>query len=127
MLSSAELAGMRAAQEGAFWDTCVVLRPSGEVDSFGQPTGEPVPGDPLPCRFYPRGSREQRGMEQRLVVTDATLRLPLSATIEPQDLVRITHRYGEALIHLETFEVASDPAPMRGPTALTVELVKVKR
>lgn len=127
MLSSAELAAMRATQQTTFWDTCVVLRPSGALDSFGQPTGEPVPGDPMPCRFFPQGSREQRGMEQHLVTTDSTLRLPLSASVQPGDLVRITHRYGEALITPQTFEVASDPAPMRGPTAITVGLLKVTR
>ncbi len=127
MLNSAELMGIRTAQLESFWDTCVILVRSAVSDSYGQPIDTPVEGEPTPCRLYPRGSQELRQMEQRLVSTDAVLRLPLGTTIGSGDTVRITHRYGEALSASEIFEVASDPAPMRGPTAITVELRKVKR
>jgi hypothetical protein len=59
-------------------------------------------------------------------MTDATLRLPLGTTITPKDRVKVTYRYGVVLSVPEVFEVVSDPAPMRGPTAMTVYLRKVK-
>lgn len=127
--SAGELSGMRATQEGAMMDSCLVLAYSpGAPDSFGglsNPTY--TPGDPIPCGYNPTvksGNRESVLENKTVLGTNAELRLPVDTVIGPRDRVQITHRHGEALGSPITLEVAGPIK--RGPSGLVVDVKKVE-
>jgi hypothetical protein len=126
MLSSTDLAGMRSTQAASMWDTCRIVTHTETQDAAGQPVETWTPGSAIACRFAPGSSRERRGELQRPAISDATVYFPLGTTITSKDRIQVTARYGTALSTAETWQVASDPPPVSGPTALRVELLKVK-
>jgi hypothetical protein len=127
--TSAELAGMRAANEAAMMDSCLVLVYSTDAtDDYGIPVPTYTAGEPVPCgldNLAGRGYRSSREVmiDSQVVILDARLRLPVGTTIKAADRVQITHRFGEALANSVTYDVIGDP--MRGPSGLQVNLKAV--
>jgi hypothetical protein len=118
--STAELSGMQAAQEEAMQDTCVLLTWfSGSQNAFGEQVETWTPGDPLACGYNPQGGREVAGADAAPILTDATVRLPISTEVDRKDRLQITHRFGVAITP-ETFEIIGEPR--RGPSGLLLDL-----
>lgn len=118
MLSANDLAAMRAVQETAMMDTCVVLtRKETSVNSFGLPDVRYVEGEAIACGFNPKNTKNVL-VGTNLAVTDGEFRLPLGTTISANDRIRLTHRYGSALASAQTYDVVGEP--IQGPSAVVV-------
>jgi hypothetical protein len=115
-----ELDGMRATQDSAMMDTCILgERVELSRDVYGMPVVGWSWGDPVICGLNPVKHVEiMDGTE--VVLTDAMLRLPIDTVITHVDRVQITHRYGEALIMPWVF--ACIGMPRRGPSGLLLNL-----
>lgn len=121
--STAELAGMQAAQEEGMMDTCVLQTWSSSAqDAFGQRREAWTDGDAIACGFNPKGGREVPGPEQAPILTDATVRLPIDTEVDRRDRVKVTHRFGALLATAQVFEIVQEPR--RGPSGLQLDLRK---
>lgn len=129
MLTSGELAAMRAVQGQALMDTCTLRTYAPGRNEFGEETPGWTERAGVPCgldvdtevRFS-----ERRRADGTVYVVAAVLRLSLSdgVGLRPQDMVVITHRNGEALNPVLTYGV--DGPVRRGPTGCLVALVEVR-
>src|SRR5690606_35182941 len=120
MFSADELQGMRDTQETHMMDTCVLLtRTTDTLDEYNRPAVSYAESNPVPCGFDPTAAKEVMDNAQ-VAVTDARLRLPLSADVTGLDRVRVTHRFGEALDTPVVFDVIGEPE--RGPSGLVLNL-----
>ena len=123
-----ELARMRAVQESAMQDTCVLERCVVMVDDYGSEVETYPQGEPVACGFDPTsvGKREYRRADGTIAVIDGTLRLSIEdgAALTAQDRVRITHRHGELLSAPLVFGL--DGPPERGATGIVLRLVQVE-
>ncbi len=101
-------------------DECQILTyGSSGADEFGLPVKGYTPGTVAKCGFNPTASREvQVGAD--VVITDASLRLPIDTVLDSKDRVQITRRHGQVLSSPRIFEVVGEPE--RGPSALVARL-----
>ncbi len=126
-LSAGELAAMQITQEAAMPDTCVISAYSdGSLAPNGKPRAIYTDGLATICGFSAvatiGGWREIRDTAQ-VPATDGTIRLPISKNVSNLDRIRITHRFGVALIAPETFEIVGQPK--RGPSGLLVPVRRI--
>lgn len=133
-LSPFELSMMRAPNESSMQDTCVPMKRSvGATNSFGTIPETFNDQTPSPCGFDPRGGQEtnenirgQGSVQAEIIVTEASVRLPLAqeGNVSRHDRIRITHRFGVELTPHQTFSIVSNP--QRGSTGLVCQLRKVE-
>lgn len=100
------------------------------------PNGEEIAtyadGDPWRCGFDPKGGKElssniagKTASSADLIVTDASLRLPLAASgISPYDRMRLVALKGDALAVPQTFDVIGFPE--LGPSGIVLNLQRVE-
>ena len=124
MFDAATLAWMRAAQTGAMQDLCLIQTYARTFNSFAEPvetwTDSPTT---TACGLDMRPGSERHGADMTTVEYDATLRLPISTTIDARDHIKVTHRYGEAI----TAQVYRVEGPVqRGPSGIRLRLRKVE-
>ena len=121
--SQAELDTMRDVQEGHMMDTCMILHAGeGTKNEFNEDVaGEPTREVSI-CGLDMRPSNMRQTPQMTIIQYDATLRLPISASIKETDRVEITHRFGEPVEGL-VYDVASPI--QRGPSGIRVQLRKV--
>jgi hypothetical protein len=117
--STTELSQMRATQAGAMYDTCKVLAYSAIQDALGNPDVTWTAGSALACGFEPVKPGEVHGSGD-VPVIDGRVRLPIGTSVDEQDRIRMTHRYGEVLASSEDYEVVGPV--MRGPSGLVVSV-----
>lgn len=120
-LQTDELSGLQAAQESAMMDTCIIQAYSSADDDYGEPIASYTDGEAISCGLNNRGGREVQDSDMTTLITDATIRLPIGTEIEPQDRVKITHRFGVAAV--STYEVVGPVR--RGPSGLQVDVKAV--
>lgn len=118
-----ELAEMQVAQVAHYNDTCQVGTYSETQDSFGYPSPGWTYGAVIECGFNPKGGWERASADKTVLKSDASVRLPIGTVIGPKDMVKIISRFGSTLSPSETFQVLS--LPMRGPSGLLVDLVRL--
>ena len=117
-----ELIHLRAAQESAMQDTCVVLAYGETTDEWGNPEVFYTAGAAQACGFRPLSPREVQ--EAGLVPTiEARLRLAHDTPLDCRDRIRVTKRYGETLAVAEEYEIAGPV--LLGPSGQVVYLSKV--
>ena len=75
------------------------------------------------CGFNPTQSREERTGQSTRSEADATLRLPLTATVLETDRFQITKRHGETLSPALMFDV--EGPVQRGVTSWVIKLVEI--
>lgn len=125
--SAAELAAMRAVQDGAMMDTCTLRTWAPVVDAFGSETPGWTLRTGVACGLDVTGTRqkERRRADGTISTAQAVLRLALAdgAALTAKDSVMITHRNGEALAPALVFGI--DGPVERGPTGVVVRLVEV--
>ena len=115
-----ELADLRQAQEVHMLDRCVILAYHASRDSYGLPKPAYVAGDETPCGLD-EGNRTEQQSIGHVPLTDAVLRLPLTATITARSRVRITRRHGAFVNNPQpVYEVAG--VPRLGASGLLVNL-----
>ncbi len=124
MLTSADLANLRAAQVLYMLDTGYVQTYARTFNTMNEPVETwTEAATATACGLDMRPGAERHQADKTVTEYDATLRLPLTVTIDAKDRVRITHRFGEALAVPLIFEVSSPV--QRGPSGLRVLLRKV--
>ncbi len=115
-----ELAELRQAQEGHMLDRCVILAYHASRDSYGLPKPAYTTGEEIPCGLD-EGNRTEQQSIGHVPLTDAVLRLPLTATITSLSRVRVTRRHGEAVRSPQpVYEVVG--VPRLGASGLLVNL-----
>lgn len=114
-----ELARLRATQEAAMQDRCVVQAYSSEPDEYGNPTVTYTAGDEIACGVEQVSPREVKGTGE-VPVIQAKLRLPIGTVIDPRDRIQVMTRYGEALTTPQEFEIAGPV--QQGPSGLVLNL-----
>lgn len=119
-LSSGELASMRRVQTDSMIDECVLVIYSNSGDNpIGEPTAGYSDGDTVKCSFNPVSNREvSEGSD--VTVSDATIRLPMTVSLQPRDRVRITKIAHETLAEPLTYEVIG--APQHRKTTFVLDL-----
>lgn len=114
---------MRACQEEAMQDACLISRWSGTPDSLGEMVGSWTPDErPTRCGLAWSERVEIRDGVKTLVQGEFRLRLPHGTALDPRDRITITARFGEP-VEPETYEI--DGTPAVGPSGLVVRLQKV--
>jgi head-tail adaptor len=124
MFSSSELATMRSAQTGHMLDTCVIQTYGRTINSFGEPveTWTDAVGTTA-CGLDMRPGSETWGADKTVVTYDATLRMPITTTIDVKDRVKITKRFDEAI----TAVVYEIYGPIqRGPSGIRLLLKRIE-
>lgn len=118
-----ELEGLRATQEAAMLDTCVLMSYGETLDSIHHPVPTWTDGPLSICGLDMTGGSEQRGSQRTLVRWDAKLRLPLDTNIQLKDRVRIVLRFGRPCAPI-VYDVAGPTE--QGPSGLVVPLKKTE-
>lgn len=115
-----ELTRMRATQDGAMMDTCLILAYSeGAQDEYGKTRPTYTAGAATRCGFD--GAKHDEAMDEAEVeVADGQLRLPLGTAVGHKDRIKITNRYGEALATPPIYDTIGEPA--KGPSGLVLNL-----
>lgn len=127
LLSANDLAMMRADQNDALWDTCIVQTQGTTVDTYGQPIESFTDGSAISCRFVPSDGRERREINRldgSITVMRALVRLPRGTAITPNDRVKVTKRFGTTLATALIYAVADVATEVHG-TCLTANLMDV--
>ena len=118
-----DLTAMREAQDGHMLDTGNVQPVTLAFDSFGQQT-ETYSSDSasIVCGLDMRPGSERHGNEKIVIEYDATVRLPISTSVNITDRFRVTKRFGETLATALVFDIV---APIqRGPSGIRLMLRK---
>lgn len=117
LLTSTELDAMSETAELSMHDTCVVQTPTTTYDAVGGAVQTWTDGASMACGVQFTSERRQESIEVAGVRydVDATIRLPLDATVASTQRIKVTKRYGLALGVVWTFEVLG--AVRRGPSA----------
>jgi hypothetical protein len=123
--TSDDLSRMRATQVAYLMDSCLLLAPSKTINDLNEEvTTWPATGiQETSCGLDMRPGQERRRNDMTPLEYDATLRLPITATITNQYHVRITKRFGETPTVPLEYEVVSPI--QRGPSGIRVVLRKV--
>lgn len=117
--TATELARLRATQEAAMQDVCVVQAYSSEPDEYGNPTVTYTDGDEIACGLWPLSPSEKQGTGEVPEIT-ARVRLPITTTVGTHDRIEVLQRFGEELTTAQVFEVVGPER--RGPSGLVVDL-----
>jgi hypothetical protein len=118
------LSRLQSTQEVAMQDTGYLQTYSRTFNSFGEQVDtwtESVTA--TACGLDMRTGAERHGTENTLVEYDATVRLPISATPDIKDRIRITKRFGVSLGTALTFEI--EGPIQRGPSGIRLLLKRV--
>jgi len=110
VLSAAEITSMRATQEEALPDTCVISRATLTADGAGGQTETWATVATVACRVAAMGGRgAERLIADRLsAVTPYVVTLPAETDVEPEDRIVIGTRTLEvaAVLAIEGWETA---------------------
>ena len=121
MFTSADLTNMRGAQTDHMMDTGNLQPITVTVNSYGEAVESwPTNSADISCGLDMRPSSERRGQENTVTTYDATVRVPITTTVDMRDRFRITKRFGETLSSVLTYEIVS-PA-QRGPSGIRLLL-----
>lgn len=118
VFSGSELDGMKAAQESAMMDTCVLMRYFNLPDGMNHPVPSWVDGSDLRCGFDATEGDELSTSGRIVERWDATLRLPLGTVLNLRDRVRVTSRFQQPCEPM-VFDITSAFA---GPSGLVARL-----
>ena len=97
MFSAADLTNMRATQDEHMMDTCNFGTCTQTADSYNQLVETFAYGADVVCGLDMRPGSERHGVDNTVLVYDATIRLPIASAPDPKDRVKVTKRHGEAL------------------------------
>ena len=119
-----EIAGLRATQESAMQDRCVLWRWAGVTDGYGDVTASYTPELPeIACGLGWRESIESPDADKTVERWSMMLRLPIGTVLDPRDRVQVTARFGIIESTPIVYELAGEPAT--GPSGLRVPIKRV--
>ncbi len=123
--SAADLTNMRATQENHMMDTCVIQAVVQTLASDRELVDTwPADGDELACGLDMRPGTERHGVDNIILRYDAVVRLPITATPDAGDRIKITERFGEILDTALVFDVVGPI--QRGPSGIRVMLNRIE-
>lgn len=94
---------------------------STSTDTFGQVVESwPSNSADVSCGLDMRPGSEVRGIDKTVIKWDATVRLPITTTVNIRDKFRVTKRFAESLSTALTFEIVSPI--QRGPSGIRLLL-----
>lgn len=112
-LNAGELGDMRAVQTDSMIDQCVIIDYGNSGDNpFGEATETYTDGLTTACSFDPSPTREVPDGSD-VVIADATIRLPMTVSLNAKDRVRITVIAGESEVTPLTYEVIGAPQHLK--------------
>lgn len=123
MFNAADLAAMRSTQTGHMQDTCIRQAFSRTYDTFGGSTVSYTDGSAIACGLDMRPGSERHTNDNSITEYDATLRLPITTTVDVRDRIKITHRFGEAITNI-IYDIAGPV--QRGPSGIRLLLKRVE-
>jgi hypothetical protein len=107
-ITPAQLAHQRLVTAPTFAATCQRLVHTAASGDYGYGAPTYPAGVSLPCLFDPRVAGDANDVGAVRMV-DADLYVAHDATLLPDDRVKITHLYGEAVASPQTFEIVAGP------------------
>lgn len=121
MFTSTDLTNMRTGQTDHMQDTGNMQPISTSTDTFGQVVESwPSNSADVSCGLDMRPGSEVRGIDKTVIKWDATVRLPITTTVNIRDKFRVTKRFAESLSTALTFEIVSPI--QRGPSGIRLLL-----
>jgi hypothetical protein len=124
MFTTAELAGMRTAQDLHMMDEYVPQTYSSTVNSFGEMIATYYDEEAAICGLDMRPGSERYGRDNTPLEYDATLRLLITSTPDVKDRIKITTRFGEILATALIYEIVGPI--QRGPSGIRLLLKRVE-
>ena len=118
-ISQADRATHKDVANDSMQDTCVLFTlDAGSANRYGKASESESAGSEMQCGFSWMNSDEAKGNTE-VSEADAEIRLPLTASLDNLDRIRVTKLQGTALGTPYVFEVIGEP--QRGPTAFVLE------
>lgn len=103
-LSTEELTRIRTAQTEAMQDTCVLQTYSETFNSFGEPIKTWTAGSSVACGVEMKPGGEKFGSDNVVIEYEATIRLPITTSVNIRDRINITSMFGETVNY--TYDIA---------------------
>ena len=124
MFSSSELVGMREAQENHMMCTVVRQVYSSTSNSYNEDVVSYTDQTAIDCGLDMRPGSERHTSNYTALQYDATMRLPITTTINARDRLKVTKRFGETLTTALVFEIVGPV--QRGPSGIRLLLKRVE-
>ena len=123
--STEELTNFRSAQTGHMMDTVVRMVYTPNINSYNEdnPT-YPDQAGTIKCGLDMRPGSERYTQSYTALEYDATMRLPITTTINARDRLKVTKRFGETLSTALVFEIVGPV--QRGPSGIRLLLKRVE-
>jgi head-tail adaptor len=122
--STDELAGFRATQTGHMMDTVVRQAYSATQNSYNEDVVTYTDQTAIKCGLDMRPGSERHTSNYTALQYDATMRLPITTTIDARDRLKVTKRFGETLTTALVFEIVG-PVQL-GPSGIRLLLKRVE-
>jgi hypothetical protein len=126
MFNSAALTFMRSTQTGHMQDVAIRQAFSFTTNSMNEAVGawDTTSTTEIPCGLDMRSGSERHGQNYTTLVFDASIRLPITTTIDTRDRIKITKRFGETLATALIFEIVG---PIQsGPSGIRLLLKRIE-
>lgn len=123
--SAAELASMRATQVESLMDACVIQRHKYTANAYNEQVSSWTDDKAeTACGLDMRPGSERYSNRMTTLTYDATVRLPITASVDEKDRIKITKRFGETLATALVFDIAGPV--QRGVSGIRLLLRKVE-
>jgi head-tail adaptor len=122
--SADELADFRTSQVGHMMDTVVRQVYSATQNSYNEDVVTYTDQTAIKCGLDMRPGSERHTSNYTALEYDATMRLPITTTIDARDRLKVTKRFGETLTTALVFEIVGPV--QRGPSGIRLLLKRVE-
>lgn len=122
--SADELTGFRATQTDHMMDTVVRQVYSATSNSYNEDIVTYTDQTAIDCGLDMRPGSERHTSNYTALQYDATMRLPITTSINPRDRLKVTKRFGETLSTALVFEIVGPI--QRGPSGIRLLLKRVE-
>jgi hypothetical protein len=122
--STEELADFRATQESHMMDLVVRQAYSATQNSYNEDVVTYTDQTAQDCGLDMRPGNERYTQNYTAIEYDATMRLPITTTIDARDRLKVTKRFGETLATPLVYEIVGPVE--RGPSGIRLVLKRVE-
>ena len=122
--STEELTNFRSTQTNHMMDTVVRQVYSATSNSYNEDVVTYTDQTAIDCGLDMRPGSERYTQSYTALEYDATMRLPITTTIDARDRLKVTKRFGETLSTALVFEIVGPV--QRGPSGIRLLLKRVE-
>ena len=122
--SADELTNFRSAQVGHMMDTVIRQVYSATSNSYNEDVVTYTDQTAIDCGLDMRPGGERHTSNYTALEYDATMRLPITTSIDVRDRLKVTKRFGETLTTPLVFEIVGPV--QRGPSGIRLLLKRVE-